>query len=94
MTPLKIRDIVTFYHSDLTQCGVLPQRIDVDRTFASLSHAESLAHALHLCNGILSNGAAYDWGKLNRHLTALQMCQSYADRHTLREMMEMNRPKQ
>ena len=92
MTPMKIRDVVTVYHSTLTQAGIQPQRIDVHSSFGSVTREANLAHALYLCNGVIEMDITQSYGKANRHLTAIQMCLSFANWYTLFQMMEMNRP--
>ena len=92
MTPEKIRDVVTFYHSTLTQAGIQPQRINVHSSFGSVSQTALLAHAHYLCEGVLNMNIAQHYGKANRHLTAVQMCLSFAQWYTLHELREHNRP--
>ena len=67
MTPEKIRDVVTFYHSTLTQAGIQPQRIDVDSSFSSQSHDMLLAHALYLTENLLQLNIKDQYGKANNH---------------------------
>jgi hypothetical protein len=92
MTPEKIRDVVTFYHSTLSQAGIQPQRINVDSSFGSVPRTALLAHAHYLCDGVLRMNITQQYGKANRHLTAVQMCLSFAGWYTLNELREHNRP--
>lgn len=95
MDPHKILAQTKRYDEQLAAEGVIPARTDPTRTFGSLSRAELLAHARYLAQGI---PAFVDdpgkWGKANRHYTALQMCLSFADRYTLQDLMEHNRPRE
>lgn len=92
MTPTKIRDIVTFYHSTLIQAGIQPQRINVDSSFGSQTQAALLAHALYLAENLIELDIEAKYGKANRHLTAIQMCLSFAGVFTLNELREHNQP--
>ncbi len=73
--------------------GVPKIQMDENRTFGSLSIDERLAHAHFLCEGAkkyIMNPEQY--GKANRHLTAIQMLMSFADIFTLRDLKNQSRP--
>jgi hypothetical protein len=93
MTPDKIISLIERYEEELAALGIPPRRIDPSRTFASLDREGCLAHARYLCDG--AKGYASDperIGKANRHLTAIQMCLSFAGLYTLEDLMGHNRP--
>ena len=93
MTPKKIAQIVQQYSALLQQEGITPRRIDPNSSFANKSPCELLEHALYLCEQLPSFVfVAGKFGKANRHLTAIQMCLSFADRYTLNELRAHNRP--
>lgn len=89
------------YKRRLLAEGVGPERMDPSRTFGSLSRRELLRHARYLAENVLKlaenvrfTGSAEDYeafGKLNQHLTAMQMCCSFAENYTLEELMNHNR---
>lgn len=92
MSPEKIADLARRYMEELEEDAVEPERMDEDHTFESLTERGILSHALYLAHGILKfvhNPEKYD--KANRHLTAIQMCLSFAGRYMLKELMEHNR---
>ena len=93
MTPEKIIEIIEMYERRLEVSGVPKTRIDPKRTFASLSREEILAHAHFLCDGVKE--FARDPERQRRagsHLTAIQMCLSFAGWYTLADIMNHNRP--
>lgn len=93
MTPEKIKEVVSKYQADLTRTKVTPQRISETKKFGECSQEEILSHAAYLCVNILSfieNPEKF--AKANRHLTAIQMCLSFANIYTLKEIMNHNRP--
>lgn len=92
MTPTKIISVAQLYQSQFAAQQIQPQRMDLDRTFGSLSQAEVVAHAAYLSPNIIEYATAGRIGKANRHLTAVQMLLGFADWYTLRELMDHNRP--
>lgn len=92
MTPEHIRALVILYDHALTQAGVPKRRMDPGRSFGSLTRNEIFAHAHYLCDGAREYaGNPEQYGKANRHLTAIQMCLGFANCFTLEELMEHNR---
>lgn len=88
----KIISLIEMYEERLRKEGVPKVRMDPKCTFASLSKKERLAHAHFLCDGVKEY--AKDPGrqrKTGSHLTAVQMCLSFAGWFTLEEMMNDNR---
>ncbi|MDB4992555.1 MAG: hypothetical protein JWL75_800 [Parcubacteria group bacterium] len=93
MTPIKILNLIERYEQELAALGVPKQRIDVTRTFASLTKDEMLAHAHCLCTGVKEYATDPDrQRKTGSHLSAIQMCLSFAGLYTLEELMDHNRP--
>lgn len=93
MTPQKIIATIERYEQELAALGVPKQRIDITRTFGSLTREELLAHAHYLCDGVKE--FAQDPKMLRKtgsHLTAVQMCLSFAGWYTLEELMAHNKP--
>jgi hypothetical protein len=94
MTPQKIITIIEGYEQQLAALGVERQRMDPFRTFASTSMEERLMHAHYLCGAGVKE-YAFDplrQRKTGSHLTAIQMCLSFADWYTLQQLMEANKP--
>lgn len=95
MTPQKILEVVRMYEARLVAEGVPQKRIPLGQSFGTCTTQEILAHAHYLCEGVKSNFAvrnnAYKHDKANRHLTAIQMCLSFANWYTLEQLMEHNR---
>lgn len=92
MTPEKILSLVAMYAAGLIITDTPKVRFEPSRTFKSASQKELLAHAHYLCDGtkeFAGDPARFD--KANRHLTAIQMCLSFAGIYTLEELMEHNR---
>lgn len=93
MTKEKILEVTHSYIASLDERGVAAKRIDPKRTFGNCSKDELLAHARHLADNVLDLANEPDqYGKLNRHFTAMQMCLSFAGIYSLEELMEHNRP--
>ena len=93
MTSDKIISVVEVYEKRLREEGVLKIRMNPERAFGSLSKEEVLAHAHFLCDGVKK--FAKEPGrerKTGSHLTAIQMCLSFAGWYTLEELMNHNRP--
>ncbi|HYD93566.1 MAG TPA: hypothetical protein VEB18_03915 [Candidatus Paceibacterota bacterium] len=92
MTPSAIVRIIEGYEAQLLAASVPKQRMDPSRAFSSLTKDEILAHAHYLCDGAkVFAGTEGKFGKANRHLTAIQMCLSFAGWYTLADLMEHNR---
>lgn len=93
MTPQKIAQVVQLYSALLQKEGIIPRRIDLNSSFANKSQRELLAHASYLCEQLPSFVFVEDkFGKANRHLTAIQMCLSFAGCYTLNELRVHNSP--
>ncbi len=93
MTPERIVSIVESYEELLTRRNVPKIRMDQERTFGSLNSDEILAHAHFLCEGAKKYAMNPEQqGKANRHLTAIQMCLSFADIFSLEDLMDHNMP--
>ncbi len=93
MTPEKIISVIKMYEKRLRAADVPKERMDPKRTFYALSDFELLKHAHYLCEGVKEY--AKDPAKLRKtgsHLTAVQMCLSFAAWYTLEELMDHNRP--
>lgn len=89
MTPRKILEVVSMYEKRLVAEGVPKKRISPGLSFGVCNTQELLAHAHYLCDGL--KDYAQDpqrQGKANRHLTAIQMCLSFANWYTLAQLME------
>ena len=94
MTPTKIISVIETYEFLLQAKGVPKKRCDESRKFSELTKDELLAHAHFLCDGVKEY--ANDPAKLRKtgsHLTAVQMCLSFAGWFTLGDLMEHNRPR-
>ena len=92
----KITHILVEYKNTLENLGVTPKRILTHKTFREYSKDPGalLSHALYLVEGALITAQDKDkYGKLNRHLTAIQMCLSFAGLYSLDELMAYNKPK-
>lgn len=92
MKPAKIFSVVSMYAERLREEKVVPQRISPNRSFAECAQDEILAHTAYLVEQFFSYDVSAQYGKLNRHLAAIQMCLSFAGWYTLEEIMEHNRP--
>jgi hypothetical protein len=93
MTPQKIISVIEGYELELAALGVQRKRMDLFRTFGSLSHEEALSHAYYLCDGVKRYAIDPEMRrKTGSHLTSVQISLSLADRYTLAELMEHNRP--
>ncbi|HVU80300.1 MAG TPA: hypothetical protein VHD37_02970 [Candidatus Paceibacterota bacterium] len=93
MTPEKIISVIETYEQRLRKADIPKIRMSPKRTFGSCDKMELLAHAHYLCGGVKEY--ARDPDKLRKtgsHLTAVQMCLSFADWYTLEELMDHNRP--
>lgn len=91
----KITHILVEYKTTLENLGVRPIRILTRKTFREYSKDSDalLSHALYLVEGALVTAQDKDkYGKLNRHLTAIQMCLSFAGLYSLDELMTHNKP--
>jgi len=93
MTPEKIISVVKMYERLLLEAGVPKVRMNPKRTFASCSKEELLAHAHYLTDGIKEYAKdPARQRKTGSHLTAIQMCLSFAGWYTLEDIMNHNRP--
>ncbi len=91
MTPDKIVSIIEGYERRLNNEGVPKIRMNPNRTFASLSKEGCLAHAHFLCDGVKIYASDPErQRKAGSHLTAIQMCLSFAGWYTLEEIMNHN----
>ena len=88
-----IISVIEMYEAQLVVAGVPKIRMDENGYFRDLNSEDSLAHAHFLCEGVKK--LALDPNKQRKagsHLTAVQMCLSFAGWYTLGELMEHNRP--
>jgi len=93
MTPEKIISVIEMYERRLHEEGILKGRIDPHRTFGDLTKSELLSHAYFLCDGVKIYAQDPEKRrKTGSHLTAIQMCLSFAGWYTLEELMDHNRP--
>ncbi len=92
MTPQKIISTIEMYEKRFFELGVPKVRMNPKRMFASLSQEEMLAHAHFLCSSVKTYAMEPEkQRKTGSHLTAVQMCLSFAGWYTLEELMEHNR---
>jgi hypothetical protein len=90
VTNKEIVYIVKSYDKNLTALGIKPKRINTNKSFGFYKNSPCrlLQHAKYLC-GIFESHT--DTGKINRHLTAIQMVLSFAGVYTLDELMHHNK---
>jgi len=88
----KIISVVEMYEKRLRDVGVPKIRMNPKRTFASLSREEMLAHAHFLTDGVKEYAKEGKLRKMGSHLTAIQMCLSFAGWYTLEDLMNHNKP--
>lgn len=92
MTPEKVVSVIKMYTFWLKVAKVPKKRMDPSKTFGSASKRALLAHAHFLCQGVIDfSSDPGKTGKMHRHLTAVQMCLSFADWYTLEDLMRHNR---
>ncbi len=92
MTPEKIISVVEMYETLLLRRGIPKVRMDPKRTFGSMDPLELMAHAHYLCDGVKEYAVNPEQQrKAGSHLTAVQMCLSFANIFTLEELMNHNR---
>jgi hypothetical protein len=92
MTPDKIIEIIGRYEKELAGAKIPKKRMDPALYFRDLSSDELLAHAHYLCEGIKKYAKnSHQQRKAGSHLTAVQMCLSFAGWYTLEELMDHNR---
>lgn len=92
MTPQKIILVIEMYEERLRKAGIPKIRMDPKRTFESLTRAEMFAHAHFLCDGVKKYAMDTEkQRKAGSHLTAVQMCLSFAGWYTLEDLMNYNR---
>jgi hypothetical protein len=86
----EIISLVAFYKNTLESMNVIPERITTSKSFYTYRNNSSalLSHALYLCVEFKSHTKE---DKQNRHLTAIQMCVSFAGMYTLDELMRHNK---
>jgi len=93
MTPQKIISVIEMYEKRFHAENIPKIRMDPKRTFESLTREERLAHAHFLCDGVKKYALDPEkQRKTGSHLTAVQMCLSFAGWYTLEELMCHNRP--
>lgn len=92
MTSEKVIAVIEMYEEKLHKVGVPKVRMDPKRTFASLSKDEILAHAHFLTDGVKKYAKSGKQRKMGSHLTAVQMCLSFAGWYTLEDLMNHNKP--
>lgn len=93
MTPEKIISVIEMYEKRLLEADVPKVRLDPKRTFESSTVVERLAHAHFLCDGVKEYAMSpLRQRKTGSHLTAVQMCLSFAGWYTLEDLMNHNRP--
>ncbi len=91
----KILSVVAMYRNQLNEVGVSPLRINPNRSFADCTKQEILQHACYLCENIknhVEENGDFKMGKLNRHLSSIQMLLSFAGWYNLDDLMNHNRP--
>ncbi|MCX6787720.1 MAG: hypothetical protein NT108_00975 [Candidatus Kaiserbacteria bacterium] len=87
----RITALIEMYEERLRKEGISKVRMDPKRTFASLSKKERLAHAHFLCDGVKEYAKlSGKQRKTGNHLSAIQMCLSFAGWYTLEELMTHN----
>lgn len=92
MTAKKISDVVALYRRRLEAEGIPKTRFETGRKFSTASHAELLAHAHYLLDGVTKYcEIPGKEGKTGRHLAAAQMCLSFAGWFTLDDLLSHNR---
>ncbi len=94
MTPEKITEVIKMYERRLCEAGVPKIPMDSGKKFSELSKNELLAHAHFLCEGVKKY--ALDPKKRRKtgsHLTAVQMCLSFAGWYTLDDLKYHNKPR-
>ncbi len=92
MKPEKVISIVEMYEERFRGVGIPKIRMDPKRTFSDLSKEEILAHAHFLTDGVKKHARAGKWRRMGSHLTAIQMCLSFAGWYTLQDIMDHNKP--
>jgi len=92
MTSEKVISVVEMYEKKLCEAGVPKTRMNPKRAFASLNKEEMLAHAHFLTDGVKECAKNGKWRRMGSHLTAIQMCLSFAGWYTLEDIMNHNKP--
>lgn len=91
MTPEQIISVIEMYERRLVAAGVPRTRMDPRRAFRFTTIAERLAHAHYLCAGVKKYVQDPEkQRKTGSHLTAVQMCLSFAGWYTLEELIQHN----
>ena len=88
----KVISVVEMYEKKLREAGIPKIRMDPKRTFASLNREEILAHAHFLTDGVKEYAKEGKLRKMGSHLSAIQMCLSFAGWYTLEDIMNHNKP--
>lgn len=93
MTPEKMIAVIEMYEQRLAKEGIPKVRMDPKLTFGELSQFELLCHAHFLCDDakVFAQDPARQ-RKAGSHLTAIQICLSFAGWYTLEDLMSHNRP--
>ena len=92
MTPEHMLARTQWYENYLKEEGICKERMRTTQAFGNLEEIQLLAHAHYLCDNVRRFASEPgEWGKANRHYTALQMCLSFAKLFTLDELMEHNK---
>ncbi len=92
MDSKKIIEVVEMYQSKLSEAHIPKLRMNPERTFESLNKVEILAHAHFLTNGTKEYAKQEKMRKAGSHLSAIQMCLSFAGWYTLDDLMSHNKP--
>lgn len=92
MTSEKVIAVIEMYEKRLREEGIPKIRMDPRRTFATLAKDEILAHAHYLTDGAKEYARQGKRRKMGSHLTAIQMCLSFAGWYTLEDLMNHNKP--
>lgn len=93
MTSEKILAVAQMYRSRLEREGILKIRMNPKLCFKDAAGFELLQHAHYLLDGLQEYAKSPEqYGKANRHLTAIQMCLSFAGWYTLEDLMHHNMP--
>ncbi|TRZ64634.1 MAG: hypothetical protein D4Q79_01210 [Spirochaetia bacterium] len=92
MTPEKVISVIEMYEWKLREANIPKTRMDPRRTFASLDNDEILAHAHYLSDGAKQYAKEGRLRKMGSHLTAIQMCLSFAGWYALGDLMNHNKP--
>ena len=88
----KIISVIEMYERNLVRASVPKVRMNPNRTFAYINSTEILAHAHFLCDGAKKLAVDPKRQRMaGSHLTAIQMCLSFAGWYTLKELQDHNK---